>query len=136
MKGQSTAATPEEYLERLDEPRKSEIKRIHDFIRDSVPDLQPYILNGMLAYGTYHYKYESGREGDWCVIGLASNKNYVSIYACGTDEQGYVAERYKEKLPKASIGKSCVRFKRFSDLDETVVRDLLKETATVQAPKS
>ena len=132
MKGQIAAATPEEYLEKLEEPRNSEIKRIHDFIRRTVPDLQPYILNGMLAYGTYHYTYESGREGDWCVIGLASNKNYISIYACGTDEQGYVAERYKERLPKASIGKSCVRFKKFSDLDESVVKDLLDETARVQ----
>jgi hypothetical protein len=132
VKGQLGVTTPEEYLAKLDEPRKGEIEHIHNFIRATVPDLQPYILNGMLAYGTYHYKYESGREGDWCVIGLASNKNYISIYACGTDEQGYVAERYKSKLPKASIGKSCVRFKKFSDLDEAVVVDLLRETAKAQ----
>ena len=39
----------------------------------------------------------------------------------------YVAERYAGRLPKASIGKSCVRFKRIADVDLQVVRDLLEE---------
>ena len=40
-----------------------------------------------------------------------------------------MAERYKKRLPKASIGKSCVRFKRLSDLDTKELQALLKETA-------
>ncbi len=130
MKGQSkTARTTEEYLAELSEPRRSEIARLDKLIRQTVPGLDPHIRSGMLGYGTYHYKYASGREGDWFRIGLASNKNYISLYACAADERGYVAERYKERLPKASIGKSCVRFKRLADLDLEVLKELLKETA-------
>jgi len=130
MKGQSkTARTTEEYLAELSEPRRSEIARLDKLIRQTVPGLDPHIRSGMLGYGTYHYKYASGREGDWFRIGLASNKNYISLYACAANERGYVAERYKERLPKASIGKSCVRFKRLADLDLEVLKELLKETA-------
>ena len=84
---------------------------------------------GMMGYGTYHYRYASGREGDWMRLGIANNKQYISLYCCVGDERGYVAERYRERLPKADIGKSCVRIKRLSDLDEDVLRELIREVA-------
>ena len=130
MKGQLKAATPGEYLELLEEPRKSEITRIDRLIRKTVPELKPFVHAGMLAYGPFHYRYASGREGDWFRIGLASNKSYISLYACAADDRGYVAERYKKQLPKANIGKSCVRFKRLDDLDLSALTALLKETAS------
>ena len=84
-----------------------------------------------MGYGKYHYRYASGREGDWMRIGVANNKQYISLYCCAADERGYVAERFKDRLPKANIGKSCVRFKRLSDLDETALRDLIRESAEI-----
>src|SRR5688572_13535726 len=129
MKGQLDVKTPREYIAKLSEPRKSEIQRIDKLIRRTVPDLKPFLIAGMLGYGPFRYKYESGREGDWCKVGLASNKSYISLYACAADQRGYVAERYKKKLPKANIGKSCVRFKRLDDLDVEALKDLLRETA-------
>jgi hypothetical protein len=128
MKGQSDAKTPKEYIAGLDEPRQTEIKRVDKLIRQTVPELKPFIVAGMLGYGPFHFKYPSGREGDWCRIGLASNKAYISLYACAADKRGYVAERYKKKLPKASIGKSCVRFKKLEDLDVKALKALLRET--------
>src|SRR5688572_22833374 len=129
MKGQLEVKTPREYIARLSEPRKTEIQRIDRLIRKTVPELKPFVIAGMLGYGPFRYKYESGREGDWCKIGLASNKSYISLYACAADRRGYVAERYKKKLPKASIGKSCVRFKTLDDLDLDAFKALLRETA-------
>ena len=129
MKGQSkTATSPDQYLEELEEPRRSEVQKLHSLVRETVPQLEPFIKSGMLAYGPTHYKYASGREGEWFKIGVASNAQYISLYACAADESGYVAERYKTKLPKAKIGKSCIRFKRFEDLDRGALIELLKET--------
>jgi hypothetical protein len=62
-------------------------------------------------------------------IGIANNKQYISLYCCAADEKGYVAEGYRKRLPKANIGKSCVRFKRLSDLDEEVLRELIRDSA-------
>lgn len=122
----TAAKTPAEYIDLIDEPRKSEIKKIDSFIRKTVPNLKPYILVGMIGYGSYHYKSKSGREGDWAIIALASQKNYISIYICVSDGKEYLAEKYKSKL-KASIGKSCIRFKKIEDIDFDVLAEILKK---------
>lgn len=123
----TSAKTPEEYLEKIDEPRRSEIKKLDAFIRATVPNLKPFIISGMIGYGPYRYKSPSGREGDWCVIGLASQKHYISVYACGIKDGAYVAERYKDKLPGADIGKSCIRIKKIDDIDLGILETILKE---------
>ena len=129
MYGKSKAESHEQYIAEADEARRADLQRLHDLVREVAPELEPTMEFGMMAYGKFHYKYASGREGDWMKLGIANNKRYISLYCCAADERGYVAERYKQRLPKASIGKSCVRFKRLSDLDEKTLRELLRETA-------
>jgi uncharacterized protein DUF1801 len=134
MKGQLKVSTPAEYIAKLDEPRKSDVAALDKMIRKLAPKLKPFIHAGMLAYGPWHFKYPSGREGDWFRIGLASNKNYISLYILATDGKHYVAEQFKKALPKASIGKSCVRFKRLADLDESALSKLIREGAKQPEP--
>ncbi|HXZ18532.1 MAG TPA: DUF1801 domain-containing protein [Candidatus Acidoferrales bacterium] len=133
MKGQLKVATPAEYLARLKEPRKSELAALDALIRKTAPNLEPFIYSGMLGYGPWHYKYASGREGDGCRIGVASNANYISLYICAQDDKGYVPERYKKALSKAKIGKSCVRFKNLADLDKEILSRLIREGAGAHA---
>lgn len=129
MHGQSDAKTVEEYIDRLEEPRRSEIARLDDLVRGSAPELKPTMNFKMPGYGMFHYKYASGREGDWAAIQIASNKNYISFYVSCIDDMGYLAESYKDQLPKASIGKSCIRFKKLTDVDEVVLKEIIKKTA-------
>ena len=130
MRGQlTTAGNPAEYIAQLAEPRRSEVAALDALIRKTAPKLAPFIHSGMLAYGPWRFKYPSGREGDWFRIGVASNKNYISLYICATDEKGYIAERYKQQLPKANIGRSCVRFNRLSDLDQAALKKMIREGA-------
>ncbi len=129
MYGKSKARTHEEYIAAVEEARRADVRRLHDLVREVAPELEPTMEFGMLGYGKFHYKYATGREGDWMKIGIANNKRYISLYCCSADERGYVAERYKKRLPKASIGKSCVRFKRLSDLDEKALKELIRESA-------
>lgn len=129
MHGNSTARTPTEYIAQVEEKRRPDIRRLHRMIRREAPDLKPTMEFGMLGYGRFHYRYASGREGTWMKIGVANNKQYISLYCCAADARGYLAERYRKRLPKASIGKSCVRFKRLDDLDESVLRELIRKTA-------
>ena len=130
MKGKTDAKTIEQYIAEVEETRRGDIQALHDMVREVAPELEPTMDFGMLGYGKVQYKYASGREGEWMKIGIANNKQYISLYSCAADENGYVAERYKERLPKANIGKSCVRFKRLSDLDEETLRELIRETAS------
>ncbi len=132
MFGETDAKTPEQYIAALAEPRRTEIQTLHDLIRREAPDLDPYLQAGMLAYGPYHYRYDSKREGDWFRIGLASRKAYISLYVIASGSHGYLAESYKDRLPKADIGKSCVRIKRISDVDMEVVAQLVREGAVAE----
>ncbi len=122
-------STPAEYIAAVDDKRRPDIAALDALIRTHAPELEPVIVGGMLGYGRFHYRYASGREGDSCKIALASNASYISLYCSAADSKGYVAERYVDRLPKASIGKTCVRFKKLADLDETALVALIEETA-------
>ena len=91
--------------------------------------LERVIMDGMLGYGPFDYRYASGLEGDACKLSMASNASYISLYCFAADAKGYVAERYLDRLRKASIGKACVRFKELADPDEKTLVALIKETA-------
>lgn len=129
MKGQLPAASPADYIAQLEEPRKSEIASLDALIRKSAPKLAPAIQSGMLVYGPFHYKYASGREGESAKLTLASNANYISLYVNCIGSTSYLAEDFKQALPKAKIGKSCVRFKRLSDLDPAALKQLIVAAA-------
>jgi hypothetical protein len=129
MKGQLNVRTPAEYLAAVDDRRRPDIAALDAMIREHAPDLEPVIMDGMLGYGPFHYRYASGREGEACKLSIASNASYVSLYCFATDEDGYVAERYVDRLPKANIGKTCVRFTKLADLDEETLVALIEETS-------
>jgi hypothetical protein len=129
MKGQLDVNTPAAYIAALDDGRRSDVAALDTLIRTHTPELEPVIMDGMLGYGPFHYRYASGREGDACKLSIASNASYISLYCFAADAKGYVAERYVDQLPKAIIGKSCVRFKKLADLDEKALVALIKETA-------
>ena len=123
--------TPDEYIEALEEPRRGEVRELHDLIRETAPELEPHVSSNMLGYGPFHYRYASGREGDASLLALSSRKNHISLYVLCTTEAGYLAEQYAERLPKASIGKSCVRFKRPADVDRDALRALIAEASRI-----
>ena len=129
MKGQLKVSTPAQYIAKLKEPRKSEIAALDRLIRESAPGLDPFIQVGILAYGRRRIRYADGHESDGLHIGVASNANYISLYVSGRDNRGDIVARYKKALPKAKIGKCCVRFKRLGDLDQVALRKMISESA-------
>ncbi len=129
MQAPAHIKTPAQYIAALDEPRRAAIQTLHDAIRKAAPGLKSEIGYGMLGYGPIHMTYDSGREVDSWIICLASQKNYISLYigACGVD--GYIAEAYKSRLGKVSVGKSCIRFKKLEDLNLKVAMELVKKAS-------
>jgi uncharacterized protein YdhG (YjbR/CyaY superfamily) len=127
----TAATTPAEYIAALPEPRRHDVETIHKLIQKTLPELKPLIRSGMIGYGTYHYRYESGREGDWSLVMLASQKNYISLYICAVENGKYIAEEYKDKLPEANIGKSCIRFKSAADIDLSILTEIMKRAEKV-----
>jgi hypothetical protein len=128
------AATPEEYLAALPEPRRSDVRALDELIRRAAPGLGRHLQSGMLGYGSYRYRTRAGAEGDWFVVGLAGRKAYVSLYVTADCDGAYLAEQFRDRLPKADIGRSCVRIKRLGDVDLDVVSELVRRAAEWTPP--
>lgn len=79
----------------------------------------------MIGFGSYHYKYASGHEGDFFLIGFSPRKAQFSLYvtALGHDNQHLL-----NNLGKFTMGKACIYFKKLSDLNLIVLEQLCKET--------
>lgn len=78
----------------------------------------------IIGFGSYHYKYESGREGDMCAVGFSPRKAAISIYL--TCESGKFKDELK-KLGKHKIGGSCLYVNKLSDIDTKVLEQMVKE---------
>ena len=121
------AKTPEEYIKMINEPERSEVIKLFELIKEEMPKDKPFIISGMIGFRSEHYKSKSGREGDWPLVALASRKNYISFYVCAAEGDEYIAEKYKKDFPYASIGRSCIRFKKMEDIDTNLLRKIIKE---------
>ena len=129
MATKTTAATPEEYIAGLDEPRRGQVRAIYDLVREAAPELEPFMIAGKIGFGRFKYKGKTC-EGEWFKLGLASNKNTIMFATCAPGAEGKtLAESYAERLPKADIGRSCINFRKFEDADLVVLREIAEKTA-------
>lgn len=82
--------------------------------------------DSIIGFGSYHYKYASGREGDWFLTGFSPRKQNLTLYIMS----GF--ERYDAllaRLGKHTTGKSCLYIKKIEDIDLHVLRELVKLSA-------
>ena len=81
--------------------------------------------DAIVGFGHYHYKYASGREGDWFLTGFSPRKQNLTLYImAGFDNYDALLAR----LGKHSIGKSCLYVKRLADVDMPVLTELVVES--------
>lgn len=85
---------------------------------------EPAVMWGssIVGFGTYHYRYESGREGDWALTGFSPRKKDTSVYlmASGPDQAGLL-----DQLGRHKMGKSCLYIRKLSDIDLGVLEKLI-----------
>ena len=120
------AKSVSEYINILEPGRKKAIEGLHNFIKKTSPNLKSHFAYNMLGYGSFKYKNYKKETIDWPIIALASQKNYISLYVCSLEGGEYLAEKYKDKLGKVSVGKSCIRFKKIEDVNLKELEKLIK----------
>jgi hypothetical protein len=123
------AKTVGEYLNDVPIDRKPLILFFHDFIQKSAPKLKASLAYNMLGYGTFQYQNSKKQVLNWPIIALANQKNYISIYVCSIEGGQYLAEKYKSKLGKVSVGKSCIRFKKLEDVNLATLKKVIQTAA-------
>ncbi len=128
LKTRPTDASVDAYLEQIaDEARREDCRTLVRIMK-KVTGAKPRMWGtSIVGFGTYHYKYASGREGDWPLTGFSSRQRDLTLYIMA----GF--SRYEElmaKLGKHKTGKSCLYVKRLSDIDLEVLERLV--TASVK----
>ena len=114
---------------------EDDLRQLDTLIREAAPHLAPTVVEGMfgkmLGYGLVPYQTKSMKEpGEWPLLAIAAQKNYISIYACVVIDGQYITEKYESQLGKVNCGKSCIRFKRLSDINPRGLQMLLRDVDT------
>ncbi len=122
----SKAKTIEEYLAAVPEERKEMFEFLHKFIRKSAPSLKTHFATNMIGYGSFPYRNAKKEMIEWPVIGLANQKQHVSLYVCSIVNGKYVAETHAKDLGKVKVGKSCISIKKLADLDLDGLKKVLR----------
>jgi hypothetical protein len=129
------------YLD-FDPARKSDLLRLHDLIRTSAPALKRYFHKGtpageagmrmrMIGYGKFRYAVKSGGAVEWPVIGVALQKNYISVYVAITKADKPIVPAYTGKLGEKRVGRNNFSFERFDELQTASASSLFAEAARI-----
>ena len=118
-----TGASVEGFLAGVPDGQRREDARRLCAMMAQITGEQPAMWGtSIIGFGAYHYRYASGREGDWPAVGFSPRKQALTIYVSGGFD-GY--DDLLTKLGPHSTGKSCLYLKRLSDVDEQTLRALI-----------
>jgi hypothetical protein len=131
------------YLD-FDSARKPDLVRLHALIRKAAPNLKRHFHRGtpagdagmrmkMIGYGKFRYAIKSGKATDWPVIGVALQKNYISVYIPVTKAGRPIVPAYAGRLAELRMGHNNFSFARFDDLNQAGVSSLVAEVARIFA---
>jgi hypothetical protein len=123
-KTQPNSKNVQEFLEKIGDPVKQNDSRALVQMMQEITDSEPVMWgDSIVGFGDYHYKYASGREGDWFQVGFSPRKQSLTIYVMGYLEQyGTILQN----LGKHKHGKGCLYINRLEDVDMEVLRNLIE----------
>ena len=126
VKLKPTEQNVDAFLDKIaDETRRFECYAILDMMK-RVTKTEPKIWGGgLVGFGSYHYKYASGHEGDCFVTGFASRKGALTLYLTAGTER---FPKLLAKLGKHKAGKGCLYIKKLDDVNLSVLEDLVKQS--------
>lgn len=127
LKTKKTAASVSEFIASMpDAQRKRECTRILDLMKRATGAEPRMWGEHVVGFGDYHYKYDSGREGDWFIAGFSPRKENLTLYFM-TGVEPY--QKILAKLGKHKIGKGCLYLKNLEHVDMSALEELI-ETST------
>lgn len=105
-----------------DQQKRADARAVAAMMRKATGKRAKMWGSSIVGYGTYHYQYASGKEGDFMITGFSPRKQALTVYVMPGFEQ-FAA--LMKKLGKYKTGKSCLYIKRLSDVDEKVLQKLI-----------
>ena len=133
LKTKKNSASVAAFLNAIDDKQQRlDAKKIAAMMRTATGSRAKMWGAAIVGFGSYHYKYASGREGDWPIVGFSPRKQNLSLYIM----PGYSQyDALMTKLGKHKTGKSCLYIKRLADVDEKVLETLIGQSVKTMRKK-
>jgi len=116
-----------EYIATQPEPKRSEMQQLHHIILALMPTCKLWFLDGRdekgktvsnpnIGYGSQTLKYANGKTKEFYQIGISANTTGITVYIMGLNDKKYLAQKFGQKLGKASVTGYCIKFKTLTDI--------------------
>ena len=123
LKTKPNTASVEEFLNGISDEQKRKDAFAVLRLMKQITKVKPRMWGpSIVGFGEYHYKYESGREGDWFLTGFSPRKQNLTLYIMSGFSRYDVLMK---KLGKYKTGKSCLYIRRLDDIDLAVLKELI-----------
>ena len=128
LKTRPTASSVDAFIDTLDDERKrADCRNLARMMAEITGASGVMWGSSIVGFGSYHYRYASGREGDFFETGFSPRKRALTVYVmAGFSAYGDLLGR----LGKYSVGKSCLYVKRLADVDLDVLREMLTQSVS------
>jgi hypothetical protein len=127
LKTKKNEASVEAFLNKIsDEAVRADCRKIADWMSKATEAEPKMWGDGIVGFGNKTYKYSTGRDVEWMIIGFSPRKQNISLYLNIGDGWN---EDLLSKLGKHKTGKGCLYIKRLSDVDGNVLEKLIKDSA-------
>lgn len=125
------------YIASQDEPKQSDMQKLHTTILEISPECKLWFLDGKnsegkvvsnpnIGYGSYTIKYADGKTKEFYQIGLSANTTGISVYIMGLEDKAYLSKTYGDDIGKASVTGYCIKFKSLKDINMDVLVSAIK----------
>lgn len=131
LKTKATNESVTDFLNKVtDKGRRDDCFAVLEIMKDVTGEEPKMWGSSIVGFGRYHYKYESGREGEWMITGFSPRKGDLTLYIM--PGLGAFPDLMK-RLGKFKTGKSCLYIKKLKDVDPGVLRQLVKQSVKKMA---
>ena len=131
MKQNKTQKTNESvrlFLSSVIEEQKREDSYTLLNLMGEITQAEPHLWGTSIGFGEYHYKYKTGREGDWFLVGFSPRKQALTLYLmCDLSHDGLNFTG----LGKHKLGKGCLYIKRLSDINIDILKKIIKDSIRI-----
>ena len=108
-----------------DEQKRQDSYKVLEIMKEITGESPKMWGESIIGFGDYHYKYATGREGDWMIIGFSPRKQNLTLYLTyGFEENTDLISR----LGKHKLGKACLYIKRIDDVDVNILKQLIERS--------
>ncbi|MGZ8337777.1 MAG: DUF1801 domain-containing protein [Allosphingosinicella sp.] len=122
LKTRPTVVSVDDFLDAVEDPqRREDAKKLRAMMERITGEPAKMWGPSIVGFGTYHYRYDSGHEGDMARIGFSPRARELVLYIVPDFR---LSEELMSRLGKHKAGKSCLYIKRLSDIDESVLEEL------------